>query len=102
MIFHRFNLFQSITRIGQVCLLLIALFFNHASLAEESPQAININQASAEVIADTLSGIGLKKAQAIVAWREDHGKFTHKEQLTAIKGIGESTLSKNESLIRLK
>ncbi len=102
MIFHRFKLIQSITRIGQMGLLLTALLLNHTALAEETPQAININQASAEVIADTLSGIGLKKAQAIVAWRESHGKFTHKEQLTAIKGIGESTLSKNEALIRLK
>ncbi len=102
MISNRFKLLQSITRIGQIGLLLITLFMNHAAFAEDSPQAININQASAETIADTLSGIGLKKAQAIVAWRENHGKFTHKEQLTAIKGIGESTLSKNESLIRLK
>ncbi len=102
MIFHRFKLIQSITRIGQMGLLLTALFLNTSTLAAGTPEAININQASAEVIADTLSGIGLKKAQAIVAWRESHGKFTHKEQLTAIKGIGESTLSKNESLIRLK
>ncbi len=66
------------------------------------PTGVNINTASAEVIAETLSGIGLKRAQAIVAWRENHGAFTHKEQITAIKGIGESTLTKNDALIRLK
>lgn len=72
------------------------------SWAEPNPVAININEANAETIAETLKGIGLKKAQAIVAWRESHGSFTHKQQLTAIKGIGESTLAKNDELIRLK
>ncbi len=72
------------------------------SWAEPNLTTININEASAETIADTLKGIGLKRAQAIVSWRENNGAFTHIQQLTAIKGIGESTLAKNDELIRLK
>lgn len=71
------------------------------SAAQAGPQ-VNINTASAEEIASKLKGIGLKKAQAIVAYREAHGQFTSKEGLTAVKGIGESTLQQNSELISLK
>ncbi|MBU3071647.1 helix-hairpin-helix domain-containing protein [Aestuariicella sp. G3-2] len=67
-----------------------------------TPYTVNINTASAEEIADGLKGIGLKKAQAIVAYREAHGKFTQKESLTAVKGIGEATVAKNSKMISLK
>ncbi len=79
----------------------------YVQAAEPEPQAtvsamsVNINTADAELIADILKGIGLKKAQAIVAWREQHGKFTAVEQLSEIKGIGESTLAKNAGRITL-
>ncbi len=88
-----------------VALLTLSLTTSNLSWGNSSSSdanSVNINTASAEVIAETLTGIGLKRAQAIVAWRESHGAFTHKEQITAIKGIGESTLAKNNELIRLK
>ncbi len=72
------------------------------ALAAEPAAPININTASAEEIAAALNGIGLAKAQAIVAWRDQHGKFTDASQLTEIKGIGESTLAKNSALIVLQ
>ncbi|MGS2716942.1 ComEA family DNA-binding protein [Eionea flava] len=62
---------------------------------------ININADSAEIIADGLKGIGLKKAQAIVAWREANGAFTSKEQLMEVKGIGEKIWIMNESKLGL-
>ncbi|NVD07076.1 ComEA family DNA-binding protein [Vibrio sp. JPW-9-11-11] len=62
---------------------------------------VNINQASAEEIADLLQGIGLKKAQAIVTYREQHGDFTSAESLTSVKGIGLVTVEKNRSRIQL-
>ncbi|MYM62884.1 helix-hairpin-helix domain-containing protein [Pseudomaricurvus sp. HS19] len=73
-----------------------------SALAAEPAAQININTASAEEIAAALNGIGLAKAQAIVAWRDQHGKFTDASQLTEIKGIGESTLAKNSALIVLQ
>ncbi len=65
-------------------------------------KTININQASAEQIAEALHGIGIKKAEAIVAWRKKYGGFKHIQQLTEVKGIGEKTLEKNKDLIRLE
>lgn len=63
---------------------------------------INLNTAGAEEIAEALTGVGIKKAQAIVAYRNQHGKFTKIEELAAVKGIGVSTLTKNQGRILLK
>lgn len=62
---------------------------------------VNINKADVQELTVALSNIGEKKAQAIVKYREEHGLFTSKEQLLNIKGIGETTLKKNEALISL-
>ena len=64
-------------------------------------QSVNINRASAETIAATLKGVGLQKAKALVAWRQQNGKFTHLEQLLEVKGIGKKTLELNKGRIKL-
>lgn len=74
------------------------------SVSESSEMAfevVNINSADANTLAQTLTGVGVKRAQQIVAWRETHGPFTAVEQLLNIKGIGEATLAKNKSRIQL-
>ena len=65
-------------------------------------QAVNINTAGAEALSAALKGIGLKKAQAIVAHREKFGAFKTVNELTDIKGIGLATVAKNQSVIVLK
>lgn len=64
-------------------------------------QVVNINTASAQELAAVLVGVGQKKAEAIIAWREANGAFTAKEQLLEVKGIGQATLDKNASRITL-
>ena len=56
-------------------------------------EQININTASAEEL-DRLPGIGPVKAEAIVAWRAEHGAFRYPEELIRVHGIGEGTLKK--------
>lgn len=65
-------------------------------------QQVNINSASADLIAETLKGIGPAKAKAIVEWRKANGKFKSLEELVQVKGIGSATLEKNAKYIRLK
>ncbi len=62
---------------------------------------VNINTAGVDELQKMLKGIGAKKAQAIVDYRTQHGKFTSVEQLTEIKGIGPATLEKNKAIISL-
>ncbi|ORM67887.1 ComEA family DNA-binding protein [Pantoea rwandensis] len=61
---------------------------------------ISINQATAEQLAAGMNGIGLKKAQAIVNYREQYGPFSAIEQLKEIPGIGNALVERN--LARLK
>jgi len=62
---------------------------------------VNINTAAAEVLALKLKGIGVKRAQAIVAYREANGPFSDVDQLQKIKGIGETIITQNQDKIRL-
>ena len=62
---------------------------------------VNLNKGSAEDLATVLKGVGLKKAEAIVKHREKHGKFKRVEDLSKVKGIGESILEKNRDRITL-
>jgi competence protein ComEA len=80
----------------KLLLLLLSLFaFN----AFATP--VNINTADAKTISDALSGIGMKKAEAIVKYRTEKGLFKTAEELTNVKGIGEKTLAKNKKDILL-
>lgn len=63
-------------------------------------QEVNINTADAQSIASSLNGIGLKKAEAIVVWRTEHGNFTDLAGLENVKGIGQKTVEKNKDSIQ--
>lgn len=51
------------------------------------PATVNINTADAATLC-TLSGVGQKTAEAIIAWREANGPFASPDQLMEVKGIG--------------
>jgi len=67
----------------------------------QAQKTININQASPEALAQALNGVGLKKAQAIVKWREQNGSFTRIDQLTEVTGIGEKIIEQNRAILTL-
>lgn len=62
---------------------------------------VDINSDDAEKLADLMNGVGLKKAEAIVSYREENGAFTAVEDLLMVPGIGPATLEKNRAIIRL-
>jgi competence protein ComEA len=63
---------------------------------------VNINQADAETLASVLNGVGISRAEAIIAYREKNGKFYSAEELSSVRGIGMSTVTKNETRIVVK
>ena len=71
-------------------------------VAEQVQQQVNINSASASEIASSLKGIGLKTAQAIVAYRDANGAFQSLDALTMVKGVGGKTVKKNKQHIVLE
>ena len=73
-----------------------------ALFAQTAFAAVNVNKATAEQIAEELKGVGITKATAIVAYREQNGPFKTVEELTQVKGIGLKTVEKNREEILLK
>jgi competence protein ComEA len=52
---------------------------------------VDLNTATAEEL-DTLPGIGPATAAAILAYREQHGRFASVDELLEVRGIGEAKL----------
>lgn len=75
---------------------------SRAPARTDQSQTVNINQADAAALARVLSGIGEKKAQAIIEYRNAHGAFATIDDLDHVKGIGPATIDKNRARIRLQ
>ncbi len=63
-------------------------------------KVININNAGVSELS-TLVGIGESKAQAIIKYREDNGKFTKIEDIMNVSGIGEKAFEKIKDFITI-
>jgi competence protein ComEA len=86
-------------RLISVVLLSFFLSFSSSLFAADP---VNINTADVSTLSDGLNGVGLKKAQAIVEYRNSYGPFKSIEELKAVKGIGDSLLDKNRDNIVIK
>ena len=64
-------------------------------------QTVNINTATAEEL-DALPGIGPTKAQAIIDYRNENGRFNSIEDIQKVKGIKEGEFSKIKDYIRVR
>lgn len=58
-------------------------------------EPVDINAADAPALAAAISGAGMKRAQAIVAYREKHGPFKSVDDLVKVPGIGTKSLEKS-------
>ena len=80
---------------------LVLLLAAVAGLTVHAAQRVNINTADATTMASVLDGVGLKKAEAIVDYREANGRFNAPEELAKVKGIGPSTVARNAEKIAI-
>lgn len=78
----------------------LALALTGMAVAEPAP--VNINTATAEQLAEALNGIGQARAEAIVAYRDENGPFTHIDELVNVPGIGLATVDRNRERIELE
>lgn len=75
-------------------------FDSEPNVTEEIISFVNVNSADVSTLS-LLKGIGESKALAIIEYRETFGKFESIDELTEVKGIGESTIEKNRGVITL-
>ena len=74
--------------------LVTAVAFGLSSLVFAA-EPVDVNTASAETLAEAIHGVGLKRAQAIVLYREQHGAFSSVDQLAQVRGISAKTIERN-------
>ena len=70
-----------------------------AEAVQTKEAKVNVNTASVQQIAKALNGVGVKKAEAIVAYRTQNGPYKSTADLMKVKGMGSATLQKNASRI---
>lgn len=74
---------------------------NSVKKASAQQQKVDLNSASADEIAKTLSGVGPRKAQAMVKYRNEVGPFRSMDEVLEVKGFGPSILARNKGRIQL-
>lgn len=62
---------------------------------EDDGTRVSINSASAEDLARAMNGVGLKKAEAIVSYRDEYGPFKTLDDLKQVPGMGSSLVERN-------
>lgn len=82
--------------------LCLSLLLSWSPFSMGAEVSININTATAQEIANALTGVGSVKAQAIISLREEMGGFTDINQLLKVKGIGDSTIQRISDQIVLE
>ena len=70
-----------------------------ASIPAAAGDPIDVNAATAEELAAAMSGVGLKKAAAIVAYRDENGPFASVDDLVLVRGIGPATVDSNRGRV---
>lgn len=70
-----------------------------SALAQQNQEGkINLNTAT-EAELQTISGIGAKKAQEIIRFRDEQGPFKTVEELKNVSGIGEKTVERLKDML---
>lgn len=83
---------EILKRVFLIVLLALPLYLSAAD-------KVNINTASKEVLMTEIKGVGEKRAEAIITYREKNGPFESVDDLANVSGIGPSILKENrESL----
>lgn len=89
------KLIKIISLAAALCLLPMGTTFAQSDMLSEQMQSamVNINSADLKQLIK-LPGVGKKKAQAIIDYRETNGDFASLEDLAKVKGVGKKMLAK--------
>ena len=77
----------------------LAFIVSAASLAGEP---VDINSADAQSLSAAIKGVGMKKAEAIVAYRKQHGPFQSVDELVRVRGVGQKMVDNSRDQLTVK
>lgn len=63
--------------------------------AEATTPKINLNTAELNTLVHSFKGIGEKRAEAIIKYRESHDGFKSVEELAEVSGLGQQFVNRN-------
>ncbi len=63
--------------------------------------AVDINAANQETLM-SIKGIGEKRAAAIIAYRDQHGRFKSVDELIDVRGVSEALVEKSRDSLTVK
>lgn len=72
-----------------------ALLLGLSAIIQAAP--VDINSADATVLAQGIKGVGTKRAEAIVAYRKEHGPFKTVDDLAKVPGVGAKVVEENRA-----
>jgi len=74
---------------------------NESSLnTNQTIERIDINHADIKTLS-LLKGVGMKKAEAIIKYRDENGNFISVEDLLNVSGIGKKIIALNKSKLTI-
>ncbi len=62
---------------------------------KQQTNKINLNKADVQTLTKSFKGIGKKRAEAIVSYREKQGHYKSVAELAEVRGLGQSFVNKN-------
>jgi comEA protein len=71
----------------------VSVYAADTAAASTLAETIHLNQATAEEL-QSLPGVGPALSERIVLYRTEHGPFRSVDQLTEVKGVGQTKLAK--------
>ncbi len=88
------DMFKSVL-LQAVIVFAVSLVFSNAVFAEEqkTDRRVDINVATIKELS-AVSGIGKKKAEAIIAYRTENGAFATIDDIKKVKGVGKKSFEK--------
>lgn len=85
---------EFIKKIILVCLIVFPCYLLAAG-------KVNINTADKETLMTEIKGVGEKRAEAIIAWRAQHGPFKSVDELADVSGVGQAIVDKNRETLSI-
>lgn len=83
---------EFIKKIVLICMIALPCYLLAADM-------VNINTADKQTLMTEIKGVGEKRAEAIISWREQHGPFKSVDDLANVSGVGQSIVDKNRDVM---